>query len=92
MNIIKPLLSSIRRRYLYHFKARYVKHQYVTREGSCDGCEGVCCKRTRKCPMLKEGKCKLYGKKMPYFCWIFPIDETDIRLAGVEDVCKFRWQ
>jgi len=92
INILLSLRSSIRRRYLYYFKKHYVKEMLLKRRGGCDGCEGVCCRRTRKCPFLKEGKCNKYDKGIPFFCKVFPIDEKDIALAGVADVCKFYWE
>ena len=89
--IILSLRSSIRRRYLVYLKPSYVKKQLETRKGSCEGCGGVCCKRTRPCPFLKNGKCSIYKTKIPKFCKIFPIDKKDIELAGVSDVCQYYW-
>ncbi len=85
------LLPSIRRRYLYYFRKHYVEKMLKRRRGNCDGCEGVCCLRTRKCPLLKNGKCRLYKKRMPLFCKIFPIDKKDIELSDVSDVCQYYW-
>ncbi len=91
--ILLSLRSSIRRRYLVYLKPGYVKKRLETRKGSCGGCGGICCIRTRKCPFVDEkGLCKLYNSgKIPKFCKIFPIDEKDIGLAGVDDVCQYYW-
>ena len=61
------------------------------RRGSCENCGGICCIRTRACPLLKNGKCSIYLKGIPFFCKIFPIDVRDIELAGESDVCQFYW-
>jgi len=92
--ILLSLRSSIRRRYLVYLRPKYVKKQLAARKGSCDGCGGVCCIRTRQCPFVDEkGLCKLYASgKIPKFCKIFPIDEKDIKLAGMEDVCQYHWE
>ncbi|MDI6737764.1 MAG: hypothetical protein QME12_04590 [Nanoarchaeota archaeon] len=91
--ITLSLRSSVRRRYLYYFKREYVNKMVKTRKGSCEGCNGLCCIKTRRCPLLNEGKCKLYStNKMPFFCMVFPVDEKDIELAGVEDCCQFYWE
>jgi len=92
MPIIMSLRSSIRRRYYVYFKKDYVKQMLETRKGNCEGCGGICCFRTRKCPYLKDGNCSLYNTKIPKFCMVFPIDKKDIELAGVEDVCQFYWE
>ncbi len=62
------------------------------RRGSCQGCGGVCCQRTRRCPFLKGEDCSLYDSEMMLFCKIFPIDQQDIFLSGVEDVCRYYWE
>ena len=92
LNIILSLRSSIRRRYLVWFRKEYVRKKLAERKGNCEGCGGICCKRTRPCPFLKNGKCSIYKTKIPKFCKIFPIDEEDIRLAGVADVCRYYWK
>lgn len=95
MKIITMLLSlrsSVRRRYYCYFKKKHVEEMLSKRQGSCEGCEGVCCYITRICPFIEDGKCKLYKKGIPFFCKVFPIDEKDIELAGVADVCKYYWK
>ncbi|MBM3296990.1 MAG: hypothetical protein FJY83_05250 [Candidatus Aminicenantes bacterium] len=89
--IAKSLLSSLRRRYLYYFRRHYVDRQLRLRKGNCDDCGAVCCLRTRKCFYVQDGKCSIYGTRIPKFCMIFPVDKRDIKLAGVEDVCQFTW-
>ena len=90
--IALSMRSSIRRRYLYYFKRDYVNKMIEKRHGSCEGCGGICCIRTRRCPFLNEAKCKLYNTNMPFFCKVFPIDKKDIALAGVKDCCQFYWE
>jgi len=89
--IVKSLLSSLRRRYLYYFRRSYVDRQIRLRRGNCDDCGAACCLRTRKCFYVKDGKCAIYGTRIPKFCMIFPVDKLDIKLASVEDVCQFTW-
>lgn len=91
MNKILTLISSIRRRLIWLFKPRYIIEQIKKRKGSCEGCGAICCTQTRKCPLVKDGKCKIYKSSIPFFCWVFPIDEEDIKLAGVKEVCQFYW-
>ena len=47
------------------------------RRGSCENCGGICCIRTRAFPLLKNGKCSIYLKGIPFFCKIFPIDYSN---------------
>jgi hypothetical protein len=84
------IYPSLRRRFLYYFRPEYVKSSIAKRTGNCTGCSGVCCKRTRACPFLRLGKCRIY-RKMPLFCKIFPVDKKDIEISGVSDVCRYRW-
>jgi len=84
------IYASLRRRLLYYFKPGYVRKMARLRKGGCETCKGVCCYRTRRCPLLKKGKCSIYAK-MPLFCKVFPIDPKDIELAGVKDVCGYYW-
>ena len=90
--ILMSLNSSIRRRYLFYFRRGYVEQMLRTRKGSCEGCGCICCIRTRHCPFVKDGKCAIYNTNIPKFCKIFPIDERDIELAEVKDVCQFYWE
>jgi len=84
------ILSSVRRRLIYYFNKDYIKKMLLQRKGSCDGCLGKCCIKTRPfCTNLKDGKCLAYDKNMPVFCKIFPIDNLDIKLAGMEGVCLY---
>lgn len=90
--IVQLFYPSIRRRYLYYFNRPYIELMAAKRKGSCEGCGGQCCTRTRLCPLLKDGKCQVYGAKVVRFCMIFPIDPQDITLSGVADVCQYYWE
>jgi len=90
--VITSLRSSIRRRWIWIFNPRYIIEQLRKREGSCKDCGAICCKRTRPCPFLKNCKCTIYNKRIPFQCWVFPIDKKDIELAGVSDVCQFKFK
>ncbi|MBS1194453.1 MAG: hypothetical protein H6R29_385 [Methanomicrobia archaeon] len=85
------LRSSLRRRYLYFFRRDYVEKMLSVRQGSCEGCGGVCCARVRSCPFLEEGRCSLYTNGIPFFCQLFPVDWKDIELSAVSDVCQYSW-
>lgn len=86
------ILSSIRRRLIYYLKKDYIKNMLKYRKGSCNNCYAECCYLTRSfCMHLKDGKCLAYKKNMPLFCKIFPIDNKDIELAGMKDICKFKF-
>ena len=93
LHIILSLRSSIYRRYYVYLRPEYVKEQLRLRKGDCKDCGGKCCIMTRKCPYVDEnGYCKIYKTSMPKFCMVFPIDETDIKLAGMEKYCQFYWE
>ena len=86
------LIASLRRRYLFIFKRSYVNKMLSKRQGSCDGCGGMCCIRNMNCSFFKKGKCSIYNKGIPLFCKIYPIDQKDIELGGMSDVCQFYWE
>jgi len=88
---MKSIYSSIRRVGLIIFKPMYIKKQLKNRRGSCKDCKPSCCFITRPfCPFLKKnGLCKIYNRFI--LCYIFPIDEKDIELAGLTKKCKFHW-
>ena len=92
LKISRLFYPSLRRRYLYYCKRSYVLRMIAKRQGSCAGCGGICCIRTRRCPFLQGENCSLYDSKMLLFCKIFPIDQQDIALSGVEDVCRYYWE
>lgn len=91
LSIWQALYPSLRRRVFYYFRREVMERSLAARQGSCEGCGGQCCLRTRRCPFLRDGLCSRYDEGIFTFCKIFPIDPQDIELSGVADVCRYYW-
>jgi hypothetical protein len=87
---LKTIYCSIRRRFLVYFKHKYVKESLKKRKGSCN-CGGICCERNYpSCPFWMGKRCAI--NPPPMWCRMFPIDEKEIELSNVKDVCGYYWK
>lgn len=85
--IRSPLKGKVRRWWLTTFRKEYVRRQLELRQGECNQC-GACCKLMFRCFYLKrDNRCSKYHNGRPPNCTCFPIDERDLRDAGV--VCGY---
>ena len=84
------LVNRVRKFFIYNFFHGYLYMSLRARKGKCLIC-GKCC---NGCMYLtQDKKCNIWGKDKPAFCDpIFPIDEFDKKVAGVENVCGFHWK
>jgi hypothetical protein len=87
----KYIYAGIRRRFIFYFRKGYFNSQIGKRKGKCLGL-GHCCKKTFYCcAYFKNGLCSIYDKK-PFFCRVFPIDQTDMELSDVSGICGYNFK
>ena len=90
VSLLNILYSGFRHRFLVLFRPRYVITSLLKRKGRCLG-EGHCCLINKPwCRYFNDGKCQIYVRQ-PFFCEIFPIDEKDKKMSGVNKGCGYYW-
>lgn len=90
VNLLKVVLSGVRRRWLVYFIPRYAVRSLLKRKGECLSCGRCCLLNKPWCAYFKDGKCQIY-KRQPFFCKIFPIDDRDRETSGVTKECGYWW-
>ena len=90
INFFIVLYSGLRRRFLVYFRPRYVILSLLKRQGKCKMCSCCCLLNKHWCSDFKENKCQIY-QRQPFFCKIFPIDEKDKKMSGVNKECGYYW-